>query len=154
MQWSMKVKDRDENLNRLIEEGEQFDCKIWATIMESTFNLMKHVMGLPPALAGAAGALSNQYCYIGISKRKMYISIIETFKPEEETASLVIPFSEIKKAKIKWGVIPKRKVLVLYFCSNEKMKISVMSNAIGSDIKDQQENARKFFELISAINNS
>lgn len=149
MAMTMCKKDRDEKLNNLIPDSERFDCMIWATIMENTVDLVKKPWFLNSALGGAAGALTNQYCYMGISNKTLYISVIKTFKVTKESYNLAIPFAEIKDVKIKGTLIPKRKVLMLYFEDKKKMKIAVMSNAIGTDIKDQQENASKFFEIIS-----
>lgn len=148
--WILCRQDRDEKLGNLISSDEQFECKIWATIMATDIELLKKTWYLG-MFAGAAGAFTNQYCYMGICNSKLYVSVVETFAVERERYNLAIPFQDIKKVKVKGGILPKRKVVYLYGADNKKMKIAVMLNAIGSDIKDQEPNALKFFELLSAI---
>lgn len=156
MELFLSAEERDSKLNNLLQENEILECKIWATIMESTANLIKLSIYTSAiygsAIGGAMGALTNQYCFMGISNKKLLISVVKTFKLTEENYNLVIPFDKIKDVKIKGSVIPGRKVIILTYENNEKMKISIMSNAIGSNIKDQKENSIKFLELISNIN--
>ena len=151
MKWSLGKNDRDEKLESLILEGEHFDCKIWATIMLTDKNLIKKTWYLG-AFAGVAGALSNQYCYMGICNKKLYVSVIKTFDVKTESYNFAIPFEDIDKVVLKGGVLPKRKVMYIYNANRDKMKIAIMLNAIGSDIDDQEKNALKFFDLMESIN--
>ena len=54
-----------------------------------------------------------------------------------------IPMECITKAEVKGGLLPGRKVVTVYFEKN-KFKISLMNNAIGSDIQGQKENVERF----------
>ena len=53
----------------------------------------------------------------------------------------------ITKAEVKGGLLPGRKVVTVYFGKN-KLKISLMNNAIGSDIQGQKENVERFCQMI------
>jgi hypothetical protein len=154
MQLAMSQKSRDLRLNALISEAAKYDCKVWAVIMESNIVLMNKDILLNPVDESLLGALSNQYCYLGVCNDRLYFSIIKTLNVEEEKYSMIIPFSEIEKVEIKSGIITKRRILVLHFSDGDKLRVSVTSNAIGTDIKDQKENADRLFELVSKINNA
>ena len=51
---------------------------------------------------------------------------------------------------MKGGLLPGRKVVLLHF-GKTKMKISLMNNAIGSDIQNQKENVEKFCQAVALI---
>lgn len=53
----------------------------------------------------------------------------------------------ITKAEVKGGLLPGRKVVTVYFEKN-KLKISLMNNAIGSDIQGQKENVERVCQMI------
>ena len=46
--------------------------------------------------------------------------------------------------------LPGRKVVMLHL-GKEKMKISLMNNAIGSDIQGQKENVEMFCQIVSNL---
>lgn len=46
--------------------------------------------------------------------------------------------------------MPGRKVVTVYFEKN-KLKISLMNNAIGSDIQGQKENVERFCQMIQKV---
>ena len=52
--------------------------------------------------------------------------------------------------RVKGGLLPGRKVVLLHF-GKTKMKISLMNNAIGSDIQNQKENVEKFCQAVALI---
>jgi len=152
MKFSLNVKDRDEKLGAFLGNKQQYDCKIWAVIMKNTANLMGKSIYFGSDFAGLTGDLAGMYCYIGIMNSRLFFSIVDSFNVEKNSYNLIVPFDDLKQVKVKGGIIPGRKVILLYFVEDGIMKISVMNNAIGSDINDQKENATRFLQLISTIN--
>lgn len=63
---------------------------------------------------------------------------------------LSLPLNSITKAEVKGWLLPGRKVVMLHF-GKEKMKISLMNNAIGSDIQGQKENVEMFCQIVSKL---
>lgn len=61
-----------------------------------------------------------------------------------------IPMECITKTEVKGGLLPGRKVVTVYFEKN-KLKISLMNNAIGSDIQGQKENVERFCQMIQKV---
>lgn len=85
---TMNEKDKNEMLDSILNEKEEYLCKLWGVLM----------------------ADSKTYAAIG-------------------------------------GLLPGRKVVMVYFGKN-KLKISLMNNAIGSDIQGQKENVERFCQMI------
>ena len=152
MKFALNVKDRDEKLGAFLGNKQKFDCKIWAVIIENTANLMRKSIYFSSDFAGLTGDLSGKYCYIGVMDSKLFFAVVDSFNVEKDNYNLIVPFSNLKQVKIKGGIIPGKKVVLLYFVEGGFMKVSVMNNAIGSDISDQKENATRFLQLISTIN--
>ena len=99
--------------------------------------------------AAALGALSNAYCYLGVTEKHLNMVIVNSVNVSKlKTGSL--PLSSITKAEVKGGLLPGRKVVMLHF-GKEKMKISLMNNAIGSDIQGQKENVEMFCQIVSKL---
>ena len=61
-----------------------------------------------------------------------------------------LPLSSITKAQVNGGLLPGRKVVMLYF-GKEKMKISLMNTVIGSDIQEQKDNVEMFCKIVSEL---
>ena len=91
--------------------------------------------------AAALGALSNVYCYLGVTEQHLNMVIVNSVNVSKIENRLSLPLSSITKAEVKGGLLPGRKVVMLHF-GKEKMKISLMNNAIGSDIQRQIEMLR------------
>ena len=100
--------------------------------------------------AAALGALSNVYCYLGVTEQHLNMVIVNSVNVSKIENPLSLPLSSITKAEVKGGLLPGRKVVMLHF-GKEKMKISLMNNAIGSDIQRQKENVEMFCQIVSKL---
>ena len=96
------------------------------------------------------GALSNVYCYLGVTEQHLNMVIVNSVNVSKIENRFSLPLSSITKAEVKGGLLPGRKVVMLHF-GKEKMKISLMNNAIGSDIQRQKENVEMFCQIVSKL---
>ena len=78
------------------------------------------------------------------------MAIVNSVNVSKIENRLSLPLSSITKAEVKGGLLPGRKVVMLHF-GKEKMKISLMNNAIGSDIQGQKENVEMFCQIVSKL---
>ena len=137
---TMNEKDKNEMLEAILNENEAYQCKLWAVIMAGadTYALIGGLSTLTGGAAAALGALSNAYCYLGVTEQHLNMVIVNSVNVS------------ITKAEVKGGILPGRKVVMLHF-GKEKMKISLMNNAIGSDIQGQKENVEMFCQIVSKL---
>jgi hypothetical protein len=119
------------------------ECRIWAVLMARMRDLAR--WGFSPA----AGALTNAYCYMGISQRNLLVSIVPTYDDvNQQVAYLIIPFSDIIHAKARHSAIPGRWMVYISLRDGMSLKVSVTSFAPFTDMTDQAQNAKVFLELI------
>ena len=125
----MNEKDKNEMLEAILNENEAYQCKLWAVIMAGadTYALIGGLSTLTGGAAAALGALSNAYCYLGVTEKHLNMVIVNS-----------VNVSKIENR------------LMLHF-GKEKMKISLMNNAIGSDIQGQKENVEMFCQIVSKL---
>ena len=149
---TMNEKDKHEMLEAILDENESYQCKLWAVIMAGadTYALIGGLSTLTNGAAAALGALSNVYCYMGLTEKHLNLVIVNSIDVSSIENRLSLPLSSITKAKVKGGLLPGRKVALLYF-GKDKMKISLMNHAIGSDIQNQKENVGKFCQVVSKL---
>lgn len=149
---TMNEKDKHEMLEAILDENESYQCKLWAVIMAGadTYALIGGLSTLTKGAAAALGALSNVYCYMGLTEKHLNIVIVNSIDVSSIENRLSLPLSSITKAKVKGGLLPGRKVAMLYY-GKDKMKISLMNHAIGSDIQNQKENVEKFCQVVSKL---
>ena len=145
---TMNEKDKNEMLEAILKENEAYQCKLWAVIMAGadTYALIGGLSTLTGGAAAALGALSNAYCYLGVTEKHLNMVIVNSVNVSKIENRLSLPLSSITKA----GLLPGRKVVMLHF-GKEKMKISLMNNAIGSDIQGQKENVEMFCQIVSKL---
>lgn len=150
MSFTMSAAKRDELLNSILSPEESYKAKVWITIMAST----PKFLGYAILLGGAGGALSNKYGYMGVTEKALNLITVGSVNVNEVKDKFSIPLNDITEIKVKKGLFGKRTLMLKM--ENESMKISVMDNAIGSDIKDQKENADRLFAALAtaADNNS
>ena len=149
----MNEKDKNEMLEAILNENESYQCKLWAVIMAGadTYALIGGLFYTDRGGAAAAlGALSNAYCYLGVTEQHLNMVIVNSVNVSKIENRLSLPLSSITKAEVKGGLLPGRKVVMLHF-GKEKMKISLMNNAIGSDIQGQKENVEMFCQIVSKL---
>jgi len=142
---TMNEKDKNEMLEAILKESEAYQCKLWAVIMAGA-----DTYALTGGAAAALGALSNAYCYLGITEKHLNMVIVNSVNVSKIENRLSLPLNSITKAEVKGGLLPGRKVVMLHF-GKEKMKISLMNNAIGSDIQGQKENVEMFCQIVSKL---
>lgn len=149
---TMNEKDKNEMLGAILAEGETYQCKLWGTIMADakTYAAIGGISLIAGSGAAALGALSNAYCYLGMTENNINFVIVDSVNVSKIKNSISIPKSSITKAEVKGGLLPGRKVVLLHF-GKTKMKISLMNNAIGSDIQNQKENVEKFCQAVALI---
>ena len=146
---TMNEKDKNEMLEAILKENEAYQCKLWAVIMAGadTYALIGGLSTLTGGAAAALGALSNAYCYLGVTEKHLNMVIVNSVNVSKIENRLSLPLSSITKAEVKGGLLPGRKVVMLHF----GMKISLMNNAIGSDIQGQKENVEMFCQIVSKL---
>ena len=164
---TMNEKDKNEMLEAILNENESYQCKLWAVIMAGadtyaligglstltgadTYALIGGLSTLTGGAAAALGALSNAYCYLGVTEQHLNMVIVNSVNVSKIENRLSLPLSSITKTEVKGGLLPGRKVVMLHF-GKEKMKISLMNNAIGSDIQGQKENVEMFCQIVSKL---
>ncbi|MBE6159540.1 MAG: hypothetical protein E7157_00620 [Lactobacillales bacterium] len=127
----------------------KYESKIWATIMANNDVLMEYALKYG-ASAGSVGALTNEYCYIGLIEDRLDVVVLNNFSSKKEY-EFSINLNDITKIKIKKSIIPNRRVLILYLNNNKEIKISIMNNAKGTNIKNQKENVNLLIEKLKKI---
>ena len=76
----MNEKDMNEMLDSICPEGETYQGKAWGTLMSGTAEML------------ALGALSNVYCYVGVTEKTLVIAVLETFDISHIYGKICIPF--------------------------------------------------------------
>ena len=89
----------------------------------------------------ALGALSNTYCYIGVTDRHFCLAVTGTLKVNKMIGQYVVSYDELTKLKISGSLIPKQKRLLLKTKDGSKLKIAINCYNFGSSIKDQRSEA-------------
>ncbi|MFI3202310.1 MAG: hypothetical protein R3Y54_12470 [Eubacteriales bacterium] len=130
---TMNEQDKNQMLQGMLREGESYGGKMWGVIMADNKALLTGAL-----ISGAVGALSNQYCYVGVTQKAIYFVVVGSFNVSEIKQSFIIELKDVKKAKVKKSLIPGRRVMMLHL-GKGKLKLSVVNNTIGSDIKMQKE---------------
>lgn len=128
--------DKEQMLSSILPEGGQYIAGGWATIMGGTIAVL------------ALGALSNTYCYIGVTDRHFCLAVTGTLKVNKMIGQYVVSYDELTKLKISGSLIPKQKRLVLKTKDGSKLKIAINCYNFGSSIKDQAGNAKKILEIL------
>jgi len=142
---TLNEKHKNELLGQALKEGESYKAKVWGCLMADTKTLM--LFGTVggsiggTALAGAMGALSNQYCYVGMTDSRFVFYVMETFDCYKVKCAFEVSFEQIEKVKVKKSILPGRSVVYIY-SSKQRLKLSLVTNTIGTDIKDQKEGIR------------
>ena len=144
---TMNEKDKNEMLDSILNEKEEYLCKLWGVLMADakTYAAIGGLSAIVGGGAAALGALSNAYCYIGATEQHLNFVVVDSVNVRNIKNRISIPMECITKAEVKGGFLPGRKVVMLYF------GISLMNNAIGSDIQGQKENVERFCQMIQKV---
>ena len=80
-----------------------------------TYALIGGLSTLTGGAAAALGALSNAYCYLGVTEQHLNMVIVNSVNVSKIENRLSLPLSSITKAEVKGGILPGRKVVMLHF---------------------------------------
>ena len=110
----MNDTDMKRMLEELCPEGETYTAMAWGTIMAGTAEVL------------ALGALSNIYCYIGVTQRSFIVAVLGTFDISKINGKICLPFTGIESVKVKHGLIPSQRIIKLK-AEGLKLKISLVN---------------------------
>ena len=98
---TMNEKDKNEMLEAILNENEAYQCKLWAVIMAGadTYALIGGLSTLTGGAAAALGALSNAYCYLGVTEQHLNMVIVNSVNVSKIENRLSLPLSSITKAE-------------------------------------------------------
>ena len=135
---TMNEKDKNEMLDSILNEKEEYLCKLWGVLMADSKTY---------AAIGGLSAIVGGGAYIGVTEQHLNFVVVDSVDVRNIKNRISIPMECITKAEVKGGLLPGRKVVTVYFEKN-KLKISLMNNAIGSDIQGQKENVERVCQMI------
>ncbi|WP_022766426.1 hypothetical protein [Butyrivibrio sp. XPD2006] len=136
--------DKMEMLNSILDEGESYQGTAIGTILPSAKTLL-----LFSAIGGgAAGALANTYCYIGITEKSLNMALINSINVSKMEGAIKIPLEKIEKTKVNAGGIRPSATLT---CSGEKIKIAMTKIMLGSKVTGQKEGIQTICSRLSQI---
>lgn len=149
-----KVNEQDKNnmLKGLLGEGESYQAKAYGVIMAGikTYTKLGVLSLFIGSLAGAMGALSNAYCYVGATEKNLNFAIINSFNPSKIKEQLSIPLDSLNKVKVKKSFIPGRYIIKLRF-EKSGMKLVLMNNTWGTDLVGQKEGMLQICDLLKNL---
>ena len=133
----MNEKDMNEMLASICPDGETYQGKAWGTLMSGTAEML------------ALGALSNVYCYVGVTEKTLVIAVLETFDISHIYGKICIPFDQFDELKVQKGLLlpsgsSKRK-------AETKIKLSLVNNSITAKIKDQKQGMLAICEVLERL---
>ena len=136
---TMNENDKNLMLDELLQPGQNYQLKIWGTIMADakTFAMIGAISAVVGSAVAAMGALSNAYCYIGATEDYLNFVVVDSLNVRKVLHRFSIPFNSMTSAKVKKGLLG-RTIIILKF-GNQKMKLALMNNTIGSDLVGQKE---------------
>ncbi len=134
----MNDTDMDRMLNEICPKGETYRAKAWGTIMAGTAEVL------------TLGALSNTYCYLGISEHYLVIAIVGTLNIDTIKGKICLPFDKIESVSVKHGIFPSQRIIKLN-SENVKLKISLINNPLGAKVKNQKEGMNGICEALTSL---
>lgn len=145
---TMNEQDKNQMLQAIIAEGESFQAKMWGVLMVDTKTLLLlSAMSANTMLAGGLGALSNEYCYVGVTKKAIYFVVIGSINVSKVKKQFRVGLEEIKKAKVKKSIFPGRRVITMKL-EKGSLKLSLVNHTVGSDLQMQKEGADYLCETL------
>ena len=145
---TMNEQEKGDYLQQLIESEECYHFQIWGTIMADAkaYLAIGAVSSITMPGVAALGVLSNAYCYIGGTDNSLNFVIVDSINVNKVKNILKIPLSSVTNKKVKKSFIPGRTIIELYI-GKEKMKIALMNNTWGTDLKNQKEGIEVFSRM-------
>ena len=76
---TMNEKDKNEMLDSILNEKGEYLCKLWGVLMadSKTYAAIGGLSAIVGGGAAALGALSNAYCYIGVTEQHLNFVVVE-----------------------------------------------------------------------------
>lgn len=134
----MNDTDMKSMLESIRPEGETYQGQAWGTLMSGTAEML------------ALGALSNVYCYIGVTEKSLVIAVLETLDISHIYGRICLPFSELESVKIKKGLVPSQRIIKIK-SGKTKLKISLVNNSITAKVKEQKQGMKVICEALESI---
>ena len=134
----MNDTDMKQMLDSICPEGETYQGQAWGTLMSGTLEML------------AFGAISNVYCYVGVTERSLVIAVLETFDISHIYGRVCIPFDQFEELKIKKGLVPSQRIIKMK-SGKTKVKLSLVNNSITAKVKDQKEGMQKICEALEKV---
>ena len=136
--------DKMAMLNSILDEGESYQGTAIGTILPSA----KALLMFSAIGGGVAGALANQYCYIGITEKSLNMALINSINVSKMEGAIKIPLDNIEKAKVNAGGIRPSAALT---CNGEKIKISMTKIMLGSKVTGQKDGIETICSRLAQI---
>ena len=134
----MNAADMDRMLEEIRPEGETYTGKAWGTIMGGAVEIL------------ALGALSNVYCYVGVTERSLVIAILETFDISHIYGKVCLPFDQIRELKIGHGLMPSQRIIKLK-AEGVKLKLSLVNNTLTTRGIDQKSGMKAILAALGQV---
>lgn len=134
----MNAADMDRMLEEIRPEGETYTGKAWGTIMGGAVEIL------------ALGALSNVYCYVGVTERSLVIAIMETFDISHIYGKVCLPFDQIRELKIGHGLMPSQRIIKLK-AEGVKLKLSLVNNTLTTRGIDQKSGMKTILAALEQV---
>ena len=134
----MNEKDMNEMLAGICPEGETYQGKAWGTLMSGTAEML------------ALGALSNVYCYVGVTEKTLVIAVLETFDISHIYGKILLSLDQLDEVKVQKGLMPSQRIIKVK-SGKTKIKLSLVNNTITAKIKDQKQGMRVICEALEHL---
>ncbi|OUN91311.1 hypothetical protein B5F98_12170 [Pseudoflavonifractor sp. An44] len=134
----MNEKDMNEMLDSICPEGETYQGKAWGTLMSGTAEML------------ALGALSNVYCYVGVTEKTLVIAVLETSDISHIYGKICIPFDQFDELNVQKGLLPSQRIIKAK-SGKTKIKLSLVNNSITAKIKDQKQGMLAICETLERL---
>ena len=134
----MNEKDMNEMLASICPEGETYQGKAWGTLMSGTAEML------------ALGALSNVYCYVGVTEKTLVIAVLETYDISHIYDKICIPFDQFDELKVQKWLLPSQWIIKAK-SGKTKITLSLVNNRITAKIKDQRHGMLAICEALERL---
>ena len=106
-------KDENEMWDAILNEKGEYLCKLWGVLMadSKTYAAIGGLSAIVGGGAAALGALSNAYCYIGVTEQHLNFVVVDSVNVRNIKNRISIPMECITKAEVKGGLLPGRKAV-------------------------------------------
>ena len=136
----MNDKDMNEMLDGICPQGEAYKGKAWGTLMSGTAKML------------ALGALSNVYCYVGVTEKTLVIAVLETMDISHIYGKICLPFDKLDEVKVKKGLMPSQRIIKAK-SGETKIKLSLVNNTVTAKIKNQKPGMQVICESLEHLKN-